>query len=220
MWQNMADDPPRLTIVAEQSEAERDKQRALDELRWPTREMTANLLRVMRGAGRPHYLPQQIIDLAGMILEANKLSNAWGIWTTMEEVLHDAFPDRDDDIDSARQTLLRGSLQTLASNLVDQNTQRIRGERELTEGVDEMLAAWNERRRLREEENARRASAYAALTSPKPRQRKKVVKRAPVAPRMVAAPPAPKPEPKVHEEKPVSTAEFMKRRRKELSRPE
>ena len=81
------DDPPTLTIAAENSEKELRKQRVIDQLEWPTREMTANLFRVMRGAGRPHELPQQIVNLSCAILDANELSNAWGIWSKIEEVL-------------------------------------------------------------------------------------------------------------------------------------
>lgn len=49
----MTEERPGLTVVAQNDEAEMRKQRALDALHWPTREMAANLLRVMRGHGRP-----------------------------------------------------------------------------------------------------------------------------------------------------------------------
>src|SRR5687768_15892969 len=108
----MADDPPTFTIASEMSEAEIRKADALRALEWLTREMAANLLRVMRGAGRPQDLPQQVIDLSGAILEANELSNAWGIWSEMERCLQSAVPRYADldDFDDHRPAIVKGSL--------------------------------------------------------------------------------------------------------------
>lgn len=50
----MSDEPPKLRIAAETSDHEIRDQRAIDGVEWPTRALTANLLRAMRGAGRPH----------------------------------------------------------------------------------------------------------------------------------------------------------------------
>src|SRR5689334_3147715 len=127
----MDDDVPPLTLGADNSDRDLAKAEALRALYWPTRATAANILRVMRGAGRPQDLPQQIIDLAQAILEANDLSNAWGIWSEMERCLQSAVPQYADldDFDDHRPAIVRGSLQVCASNLVGQMSQMNAGSR-------------------------------------------------------------------------------------------
>ena len=116
----------------------------------PPERMVANLLRVMRGAGRPTHLPHQIIEVALAVQEAGKQTNAWYIGEEIREVLGTAFPDSHDEcgVQSGRDTIVRGSLQYLASNLVQQKAQAAAGEREMDSGMEELERAW-ERSRAR-----------------------------------------------------------------------
>ncbi len=189
----MSDDPPKLTLSSSISKEEVRKQDAIGRLEWPTREMAANLLRVMRGAGKPEQLPQQIINLAEAILEASKLSNAWGIWDTMERLLQSAVPDRTDidEFDDFRPLLVRGSLQVCASRLLHQQTH-------VNRGFDEINTGIRERERIRKDRHERWALEVktARATDRKPTkitERKNIVKKI-AAPRVVT-PPAPEPEP-------------------------
>ncbi|MCW3798473.1 hypothetical protein OMW55_11720 [Sphingomonas sp. BN140010] len=169
----MSDGPPKLRLATNKTEAELAKERALGELRWPTREMAANLFRVTRGAGGPHELPRQIIDLSSAILDAAKHSNAWDIWSVMEEVLGEALTDpNQSDIESSFHTIVRGSLQTAASNLLKQNNaQEAAGTCEILEGIDERERAAErfreERRKEFAEEQARIAVERAASRAEK-----------------------------------------------------
>src|SRR5690242_12096475 len=102
--------------------------------------MAANLLRVMRGAGRPFLLPQQIIDLAESILELSKTSRTWAISSAIEDALQSALPSGDDlSFDERPElTIASGSLQLLASTLVYQRAQAAAGSREIDQGIREL----------------------------------------------------------------------------------
>jgi hypothetical protein len=53
-----------MRIVSENSETDLARQRALDQVDWKIRELTANLLRITRGAGKPYEIMQQMMQLA------------------------------------------------------------------------------------------------------------------------------------------------------------
>jgi len=48
-----------MRVVTENTDADLARQRATVEVRWTLRELTANLLRVIRGAGKPHEIGLQ-----------------------------------------------------------------------------------------------------------------------------------------------------------------
>lgn len=208
----MANEPPELTVVAQNDDTELRKRQALDALEWPTREMAANLLRIMRGHGRPFELPQQIINVSELILQANELSNAWGIWSVMEEVLQSAFRPQEafDYEERPELTVARGSLQMLASHLIFQNAQEAAGRREISDGVKEFEQR-RERigKQMQLEERQWRQTLKARTKKP----RKKAAK-----PKTVSAPPlqeAPAQTAPASDE-PTSTVEFMRRRQREM----
>jgi hypothetical protein len=200
------EDPSKLNAIGETDPIELEKHRARTELAWETREMTANLLRVIRGAGKPHLLPQQIINLGGAILEIHKEVRAWAIWSAMEDTLQSAAPDRygEPEHDAHIGTIARGSLQFLASRLVYQQAQRAAGEREIAEGIREL-------ERYREEQRANfyreQAEARAALARPSKKPQPKKQSKSATQPDAEAEPPEPAPK---------TTAEFMKARQKQL----
>lgn len=208
----MSDDPPpTLSIAAETPVYELEKAQAARQLSWMTREMAANLLRVMRGAGRPALLPQQIIDLGEAILETNENARAWAIWSAIEDTLHSAVSG-DVELSEAEECeciVVQGSLQLAASRLLSQRAQEAAGSREITTGIRRL-----EQERLRRkwaEELASQALKRTARTVTKKKPRKTQKKQASAKPTTLNAVATDDPS------KPKSTAEFMKSRRRELS---
>lgn len=138
----MADETPPPADAASEP-WEREKAYAVDRLEWGTRELVANLLRVMRGAGRPLELPQQIVNFAESILEVSKTARLWAVSSAIEDALYSAFPrnlgapEREEDI----RIIVSGSLQLLASRLVHQRAQEAAGEREIVDGASALAFA-------------------------------------------------------------------------------
>lgn len=216
------DNRPNLTLVPETPGHEREKEQARRELAWDTREMAANLLRIIRGAGRPSELPQQIINLSEAILKVHKECRAWAIWSAMEDTLHSGVPSHWDAPESTRHesTIAKGALQLVASRLVHQRAQEAAGGREIDEGIDELQRA---RERMRKRWQAEYAEEALQRAQRALRTRKKTAKpkrRVEKAADRQAAPadgPATTPVPTDEaEEKPKSTAEWMKAQRKRL----
>lgn len=205
----MDGDPPRPTLASQNDEADLRKRRLIDELDWPTRELMSNMLRVMRGAGKPHYLVNQVMQLAVAIEAAGEVSNSWGLWSEMEQTLQSVFKaDYPDDIFwSAEEMIVRGSLQIVASRLVYQHPQACMGERERDEGC--------RRLELIHERNRQEIQASLRPPSRAPRPKRRATKAKPL--RSVPATPVPKPVATEPEPKPITTADYLalnaKRRR-------
>lgn len=205
------DEPPKPWLAAANSDDEIAARETIRRLEWPLRKMAANLLRIARGAGRPNTLPQEIIDLAELILDASKHSNAWGIWTEIEAWLQEGVPaERDyDEYDDHRPAMVRGALQVVASRIVGQRAQENAGEHEILEGIrqrEDRLEA----RRKKEAEAKRKPGPTIRASRPKAAVRKPTPK-----------PPAPKRKepPSVQADEAITTAEFMRRRAKGFPTP-
>jgi hypothetical protein len=151
------DETPKLSLATETEPHELEKAQALRELAWPTREMAANLLRVMRGAGQPAYLPQQLINLSDQILELTKTCRPWAIWSAIEDTLQSPIPDWFDEAegDAHKGSIAKGALQFLASRLVYQRAQEAAGRREMAEAVREMDRYHERQREKYRQEEAR-----------------------------------------------------------------
>jgi hypothetical protein len=96
--------------------------------------LTANLLRVTRGAGRAHEIAQQAIDF----LKACKESHAQvGYYPAAEfPQMLDTAPELDrPDLNHAVHRIVSGALQIIASRLLDQKTQERAREDELYNGI-------------------------------------------------------------------------------------
>lgn len=208
----MAEEPPKLTVASETDAADLEKAQAERELSWETREMAANLLRVIRGAGRPYELPQQIINLGEHILETHKTARAWAIWSAMEEALQSAMPDFFDapEHEAHIGVIAQGSLQFVASRLLHQRAQEAAGEREIESGIEERERYFNREREKRREEYAR----FLAATPE--RLKRKAKKAAAVGPKRARPAPPEQPAAPAVDEQPKSTVDFMRRRQREM----
>ncbi|HZG10171.1 MAG TPA: hypothetical protein VEZ70_14440 [Allosphingosinicella sp.] len=137
-------EPLKLRVAASQSDAQLAASDVLAALKWPLREMAANLLRVVRGAGKPY----EIGSNAATVLRAFQDYRAVvGHYPSSDEIaaLLDIKPDparyegaSDDYISQgfAMQQVMRGGLQLAASTLLDQSTQKAAARSEILDGVD------------------------------------------------------------------------------------
>lgn len=161
---------------AEEIEAERKAQAQATALRAYEAalvNLTVNILRVTRGAGRAYEIGRQ----ASALIEAMERHwDAFGHYPGTDDV-HRALRFRDQERDpeygseqwrtDALQQIMSGSLQVIASRLAGQRTQVAAGEDEMRRGLN-YYAEWREevRRERAAEEKAYRAAARAKRKKP------------------------------------------------------
>jgi hypothetical protein len=150
------------------------------------RDVAANLLRVIRGAGKPHEL---LLQMKSVIDASGKFQQIYGHWPPSHifagelhlksedeeyweaqrqgrytnEQVERRLADGEHERILAEHTIQRGALQMIASALIGQNTQQIAGEGELYEGLRDW--AKNRKERLERRREAERAAARAATAS-------------------------------------------------------
>jgi len=151
-----------LRVVSSQSPHELERRKADAEIAPPFRALAANVLRIVRGAGRPEVLGGQMVacmqaveryreahgaypkaKVLRLALDPEEASFETGHWAQIqdEEALKWLSMSGQPEKLEAERKLLRGALQICASRLVGQNTQEIIGEHELYGGVHLMKEA-------------------------------------------------------------------------------
>ncbi len=162
---------PDIRIVSEQSDAQRRRRLAAEQLEGPLRELAANLLRVMRGAGKPNDLIQQ---MQAFVTVGEAYQTAHGQWHPVADVIVNTLridsaseelyerrkngdvsqadfdrwtTDGTIDRDDAVYMICRGAMQLCASKLVGQIAQERAGKKELTEGCRILDVAMGKRRK-------------------------------------------------------------------------
>ena len=110
------------------------------------RELAANLLRVTRGSGRPHYIGRharalvdaliEYRDIVGHFPSPEELANALAIEPSPERI--EQMSDEEFDQFRAKHSIVRGALQIVASRLLDQKTHITVGENEMYRGLYEL----------------------------------------------------------------------------------
>jgi hypothetical protein len=159
---------PGLRVVAENSSAALAEKAPNDRLTWALRDLAANLLRIIRGAGRP---PTLVANMDAVIRGIEDYRETTGHWPWPEEYSAALSIDRDDewrrglkgferDSFYAEERIIRGALQQAASRLVGQKTQERMGESEMYDGIHDLEKAREEMRKERE-------AAYKAARAPK-----------------------------------------------------
>jgi hypothetical protein len=155
-----------MEIVSSQSEqdiARKDAERSVD---WAIRELTANLMRISRGAGKSYDVGKQTVELMNSFQEYWDTHGVWP-WDRLNEFLaYDRFqyelrPDTELLERSLRRTqnkIVRGSLQMVASDLLRQSTQVAAGETEFFDGYFEREKAYEEERQKRTRDAVTRKS--------------------------------------------------------------
>jgi hypothetical protein len=119
------------------------------------REMTANLLRVIRGAGKPYEIGQQAAALVEALVKYRDVTGAWP--DDLSEVLSierdmDNLEGHQLDRADAEQRVISGALQVAASRLIGQTAHASVGSCEMYEGINAIAD-------MREEGRAKALSA-------------------------------------------------------------
>lgn len=170
---------PDFTVIDGGGPEGRDRIFAEQELRDSLQIAAANMLRVIRGAGKPYELIKQLNEV---VSAAVKFKDAFGHWPpshVLGEML--AMPDKIHEMDQrlaagqftqadmdrwyedgtidrkyAEQAIKAGVLQTIASQFVGQIPQERAGETELRDGINKIISA---KKKSREYWDAKHAPA-------------------------------------------------------------
>jgi len=127
--------------------------------------LAANVIRVVRGAGRPEELGRQCAEVVQAYRDYHEALGEWPSSYLIGETLsvrhreYRAKTDRAWEWEDAIHQMVAGGLQVAASQLLEQRTQEQAGEREMFDG-------------LRVIEEQRRENAAAAARSKKPTKRR------------------------------------------------
>lgn len=130
-----------MRIVSENSAEDLARFEAERQVDLALRELAANVLRVVRGAGRPYELDRQAIAFAEAC-EAYReavghypASEGLGAALHVREILEPGkWGEQEHEFAEAREAMIRGGLQIAASRLLGQPTQERAGESELFDG--------------------------------------------------------------------------------------
>ena len=170
---------PDMKIVSKQSAEDLAKRRAVEALSWAVRRLTANLLRIVAGAGRDEDVFQQVLDCAEKIAACERLNvPSFEISLALHhdelEFMARARPDDRErwanDGTAAKahalQAILMGSLRMVASEMLGQLTQSRVAESKIRSGIED----WNT------VVEARRKAVRAAVTADSASRRRKKAK--------------------------------------------
>lgn len=169
----MSDDSerPKLEVVAENTQQQIHATYQQERVDYALRVLAANIIRVVRGAGRP----DDIIDQCNEVLKgAIEYHEKVGRFVSSDSVAAALRLEREriSDYDSfggqrqlAMRRMIDGSLQVTASRLLGQVTQQRRGENEIFEAYRELEQLYQDLRKKRE------AEAKAARTGAAPKRK-------------------------------------------------
>lgn len=131
-----------MKLVSSNTDAEIERKRLTDQVERAARELAANVLRVVRGAGKSYELVGQAANLAVLSQQYFEVAGVWPD-TEIAEAIALPEPRRHSGLDEAElliqrglHTATRGALQLAASEIVGQRTQATAGESELFDGIN------------------------------------------------------------------------------------
>jgi hypothetical protein len=153
-----------MRVVSEQSAADIRRRKTREALTWPLRELTANLLRIANGAGRPLNLAKQLAACSAAFQAYVEAHNAlpseqeihdildcdlsWEQYrriqkrrAEMKEILGEDYDEGTSERDRAERLIRKGALQVAASKLLSQIPQAASGEHDIYEGIRLMEVA-------------------------------------------------------------------------------
>lgn len=205
-----------MKLISSQTEEEREKERrksraerAKGDFDQALRVLTANLLRVTRGAGRAWEVPGQLADCITTLHEYQQATghgmsdfDISKMLNVQEDFLGRGFDDEDWDWYGGIEEAMRGGLQMAASRLLGQRIQQQAAEKEILRGVQSVERAREARRKAWENPTPAQAKArkeaMAAFTKKlavRARQAAKAEVAKPAAHKPKAAKPPPTPKP-------------------------
>lgn len=168
-----------MRVAADHSDAELARRRVMADVSHAVRDLASNLMRVVRGAGKPHDIFRQAHTLAeafvryheatGLVVAADELSTMLSI--EGDPQFADHFSGLERDRLDAGQCVIQGALQVAASRLLNQKTQETVGQQEMFEGMIAIGRIHGEMRRVRQQQNPDRANTRLASQPRKPKSR-------------------------------------------------
>ena len=166
-----------MRVVTDNSDADLAHRRAMADVSHALRELTSNLMRVVRGAGKPDDIFRQTQTLAeafvryyeatGLVVPADELSTILSIEHEPQLPAH--FSGLERDRLDAGQAVIGGALQVAASRLLDQKSQETIGQGEMFEGVRAIGRIHDEMRRAHAQRSVDPKSAGSAEQPRKPK---------------------------------------------------
>ncbi len=174
---------PHLRLAVENDQKAIDQAWAKEAVGWPLRELAANIIRVVRGAGKSYEIAGQCVSVIKAFQQYRDTVGQWPSSWEIDQALSISRErhgqqtyDEAWQREQARDTVIRGALQVSASRLVGQNTQEQRGRSEMMDGLRELEQIREEtRKRAAEEEKARRLSLKARASPSKKRGKRKIL---------------------------------------------
>ncbi|RUM21510.1 hypothetical protein EFD56_03240 [Rhizobium phaseoli] len=159
--------PPHIRLAVENDQRELDRRNAELDLHWPLKRLAANVIRIVRGAGRPEELGRQCADVVQAYRDYHEALGEWpssyliGDTLSIRHREYRAKTDRAWEWEDAIHQMVAGGLQVAASQLLGQNTQQRAGESEMFDGL-----------RVIEKQRSENAAARMQKPKPKPKAKK------------------------------------------------
>ena len=132
-----------MKLVADNTDADIARNRAEEQARWALVDLAANILRVVRGAGKPYDLPNQAAAFVKSYVDyrekaEGRVTMDLGMAISLPEVVgaYSKYGRDEGDKIYAERSIVRGALQIAASQLLEQRTQEASGEREMYQGIN------------------------------------------------------------------------------------
>lgn len=130
-----------MKVVSERSEREIAEGRAAKRVDGSLRALTANLIRCVRGAGKPHDLDHQVYRTSEALEDYRRIAghsypgHLAHACLSIRESLPTGLAERELRLSDAEDQMIRGALQVAASRLLSQRTQESAGTSEMLEGA-------------------------------------------------------------------------------------
>jgi len=161
-------------VVTENSPETLRERELLNRLTWALRELTANLMRISRGAGKPVSVVVQSAEVVSIVREYEDLTGHGAPVETVSEALSVRvdwevlfnLPEDERKRRRVNERVIAGALQVAASRLLDQKTHATRGDDEMFEGMQRI-------QEVREERIKARQAAVRLQKKPKTAAKKK-----------------------------------------------
>jgi hypothetical protein len=149
-------DPP-IRIVSEQTEKDIERNRTREEVGFVLREMAANLLRIIRGAGKGYHLMGEMIACVKAFQDFHDAHGHWPDSYSIQKALEfDEVPspplDAPDshwdewNVTNAEMNVCKASLRIAAARLLEQKLQEDHGHNDLRAAIDGLERAREKRR--------------------------------------------------------------------------
>ena len=138
-----------------QEAAERAEERARGMVNWRLRDLTANLIRMARGAGKPYEIEEQAIRFVDACVEYREQVGRGVSAEDMQEMLRvrrylgqdREWTPEQHAWNDGEESMVAGALQMAASRLLGQRTQEVRGHNEMFQGLQIIECEREESRR-------------------------------------------------------------------------